>query len=234
MADALLGAGAPAIVAGDGSGAGRSRRPRRAGRVVRARPSSRADVDCVDFPATHPLSAGCCLRSTSSISDRLSESRRRPARRHPRLLSALLHRGDADPGAHPGVLDLDSDRAELGRNYPASIALQGGIGPTIRALTKLTEGHCPEAAGRLAGRRERPGQGRRLDHGPALLERRAHGSGRRRAGVGRRSFRRDDHARGGDHHWPRGPAACSQPTARAATTTRSAAPSAGRSVPGSV
>jgi benzoylformate decarboxylase len=47
------------------------------------------------------------------------------------------------------ILQLDEDRAELGRNYPAQIALHGGIGPTVRALTRMTEGRCPEAEARM-------------------------------------------------------------------------------------
>src|SRR3954449_11615432 len=60
------------------------------------------------------------------------------------------------PG-RPGILQLDSHRTELGRNYPAEIALQAGIRPTIRALTRLTAGHCPEAEARIAAAKSEHG-----------------------------------------------------------------------------
>jgi benzoylformate decarboxylase len=47
------------------------------------------------------------------------------------------------------VLQLDEDRAELGRNYPARIALHGGIGPTVRAITGIVSGRCQEAEARI-------------------------------------------------------------------------------------
>jgi benzoylformate decarboxylase len=65
------------------------------------------------------------------------------------------------------ILQLDADRTELGRNYPAEIALQGGIGPTIRALTRLTVGHCPEAEARIAAAKSEHGDRSRPSAPPA-------------------------------------------------------------------
>jgi benzoylformate decarboxylase len=156
LAEALLGAGAPAIVAGDGVG--------RAGAVedlVGLAEALGATVfhepmyDCVDFPATHPLSAGMLPPVDELIRDKLTK--------HDlafligsHAFSAHYYTEASPIPERTQILQLDSDRSELGRNYPAEIALHGGIGPTIRALTRMIEGRCPEAEPRLeAAKRER-------------------------------------------------------------------------------
>jgi benzoylformate decarboxylase len=149
LAEALLDAGAPAIVAGDGVG--------RAGAVedlVALAESLGATVfgepmyDCLDFPATHALSAGMLPPVDELIREKLAK--------HDvvflvgsHAFSAHYFTEAAPIPERTRVLQLDSDRAELGRNYTASIALHGGIGPTIRALTRMTSGRCPEAEPRL-------------------------------------------------------------------------------------
>jgi benzoylformate decarboxylase len=159
LAEALLGAGAPAIVAGDGVG--------RAGAVddlVALAESLGATVfhepmyDAVDFPATHPLSAGMLPPVDELIREKLAK--------HDVVFLVGSHAFSAHyfTEATPvpertQVLQLDSDRSELGRNYPASIALHGGIGPTLRALTRLIEGRCPEAEARIAAAGDAQGDG---------------------------------------------------------------------------
>jgi benzoylformate decarboxylase len=149
LAEALLGAGAPAIVAGDGVG--------RAGAVddlVELAETLGATVfhepmyDAVDFPATHPLSAGMLPPVDALIHEKLSG--------HDVVLLVGSHAfsahyyTDASPiPERTKVLQLDEDRSELGRNYPASIALHGGIGPTVRAITGIVSGRCPEAEARI-------------------------------------------------------------------------------------
>jgi benzoylformate decarboxylase len=105
--------------------------------------------DCVDFPATHPLSAGMLPPVDELIREKLSP--------HDVVFLVGSHAFSAHyfTEATPipertQILQLDSDRSELGRNYPAQIALHGGIGPTIRALTRMTTGRCPEAEARIA------------------------------------------------------------------------------------
>lgn len=150
IAEALLGAGAPAIVAGDGVG-----REGAVGDLVELAESVGATVfhepmyDCVDFPATHPLSAGMLPPVDELIRERLSG--------HDVVFLVGSHAFSAHyyTEATPipertQVLQLDSDRSELGRNYPATMALWGGIAATIRALTRITSGRCPEAEARLA------------------------------------------------------------------------------------
>ncbi len=149
LAEALLGAGAPAIVAGDGVG--------RAGAVedlVALAEALGATVfhepmyDCVDFPATHPLSAGMLPPVDALIREKLSG--------HDvvflvgsHAFSAHYYTDSVPIPERTQILQLDEDRAELGRNYPARIALHGGIGPTVRAITGIVSGRCPEAEARI-------------------------------------------------------------------------------------
>jgi benzoylformate decarboxylase len=149
LAEALLAAGAPAIVAGDGVG--------RAGAVedlvalaesLGATVFHEAMYDCVDFPATHPLSAGMLPPVDALIEEKLSG--------HDVVFLVGSHAfsahyyTDALPiPERTQVLQLDEDRAELGRNYPARIALHGGIGPTVRAITGIVSGRCQEAEARI-------------------------------------------------------------------------------------
>ena len=167
LAEALLAAGAPAIVAGDGVG--------RAGAVedlVALAESLGATVfhepmyDCVDFPATHPLSAGMLPPVDQLIREKLAE--------HDvafligsHAFSAHYYTEATPIPDRTRILQLDADRTELGRNYPAEIALQGGIGPTIRALTRLTVGHCPEAEARIAAAKSERGDRSRPSAPPA-------------------------------------------------------------------
>ena len=204
LAEALLGAGAPAIVAGDGVG--------RSGAVenlVALAESLGATVfhepmyDCVDFPATHPLSAGMLPPVDALIQEKLAK--------HDAVFLVGSHAFSAHyfTEATPipdrtRILQLDSDRTELGRNYPAEIALQGGIGPTIRALTRLIGGALPRGRGPDRGREERARRPLPPEL-PAALERRADGRNGGRRGAGRGPARGHGHARGGDHHGPRGP-----------------------------
>jgi benzoylformate decarboxylase len=149
LAEALLGAGAPAIVAGDGVG--------RAGAVedlVALAEALGATVfhepmyDAVDFPANHPLSAGMLPPVDALIREKLAG--------HDAVFLVGSHAfsahyfTDATPiPERTRLLQLDEDRAELGRNYPAQIALYGGIGPTVRAITEIVSGRCPEAEARI-------------------------------------------------------------------------------------
>jgi benzoylformate decarboxylase len=154
LAEALLGAGAPAIVAGDGVG--------RAGAVqdlVALAEALGATVfhepmyDCVDFPATHPLSAGMLPPVDALIREKLSG--------HDLVLlvgshafSAHYYTDSVPIPERTQILQLDEDRAELGRNYPARIALHGGLGPTVRAITEIVSGRCPEAEARIEAARK--------------------------------------------------------------------------------
>ena len=168
-------AGAPAIVAGDGVG--------RAGAVedlVALAESLGATVfhepmyDCVDFPATHPLSAGMLPPVDAADPEKLAE--------HDVVFLVGSHAFSAHyyTEATPipertQILQLDEDRAELGRNYPAEIALHGGIGPTVRAITGIVSGRCPEAEARIeAAKNEQATESR--PSARSRLERRAHGS----------------------------------------------------------
>ena len=157
LAEALLGAGAPAIVAGDGVG--------RAGAVedlVELAEALGANVfhepmyDCVDFPATHPLSAGMLPPVDALIREKLSG--------HDvvflvgsHAFSAHYYTDSVPIPERTQILQLDENRAELGRNYPAQVALHGGIGPTVCAITRIVSGRCPEAEARIeAAKQDHP------------------------------------------------------------------------------
>lgn len=148
LAEALLGAGAPAIVAGDGVG-----RADAVEDLVALAEALGATVfhepmyDCVDFPATHPLSAGMLPPVDALIQEKLSG--------HDvvflvgsHAFSAHYYTDSVPIPERTQILQLDEDRAELGRNYPARIALHGGIGPTVQAITEIVSGRCPEAEAR--------------------------------------------------------------------------------------
>lgn len=171
VADALLAAGAPAIVAGDGVG-----RDGALEELVRVAEALGATVfhepmyDAADFPATHPLSAGMLPPVNAEIRRRLDE--------HDVIFLVGSHAFSAHyytparaipEGAT--VLQLDADPGELGRNYPVAIGLHGGVRVTLRELATLLEGRCPASTERLAAareRREREGAGATHDGaGPA-------------------------------------------------------------------
>jgi benzoylformate decarboxylase len=171
VAEALLVASAPAIVAGDGVG-----RENAVGDLVALAEALGATVfhepmyDCVDFPATHPLSAGMLPPVDELIRERLSG--------HDVAFLVGSHAfsahyyTDATPiPERTRLLQLDSDRSELGRNYPASIALHGGIAPTVRALTRMIAGRCPEAETRLAAARAEPADRKHASPAAALGDR---------------------------------------------------------------
>ncbi len=149
LAEALLGAGAPAIVAGDGVG-----RADAVEDLVALAEALGATVfhepmyDAVDFPATHPLSAGMLPPVDALIREKLSG--------HDvvflvgsHAFSAHYYTDSVPIPERTQILQLDEDRAELGRNYPARIALHGGIGPTVRVITEIVSGRCPEAEARI-------------------------------------------------------------------------------------
>jgi benzoylformate decarboxylase len=158
LAQALLGAGAPAIVAGDGVG-----RANAVEDLVGLAESLGATVfhepmyDAVDFPATHPLSAGMLPPVDALIHEKLSG--------HDVVFLVGSHAfsahyyTDATPiPERTQILQLDEDRAELGRNYPAQVALHGGVGPTVRAIIEIVSGRCPEAEARIEAANKAPAE----------------------------------------------------------------------------
>ncbi|MGH2981571.1 MAG: thiamine pyrophosphate-binding protein, partial [Solirubrobacterales bacterium] len=153
--DFLRGAGAPAIVAGDGVA-----RDRAVDELVRVAEAVGATVfhepmyDAADFPATHPLSAGMLPPVSNEIRRRLEG--------HDVIFLVGSHAFSAHyytpASAVPDgatLLQLDSDPAELGRNYPVACGLHGGVRVTLRELAALLDGRCPGAPERLAAARKR-------------------------------------------------------------------------------
>ncbi len=154
VADALLGAGAPAIVAGDGVARdGAMRELVQVAEALGATVHHEPMYDAADFPATHPLSAGMMPPVNAEIRRRLQG--------HDVIFLVGSHAFSAHyytpVRAIPEsatVLQLDSDPGELGRNYPVAIGLHGGVRVTLAELASLLDGRCPAAPERLAAARE--------------------------------------------------------------------------------
>jgi benzoylformate decarboxylase len=175
VADALLAAGAPAIVAGDGVA-----RDGALEELVRVAEALGATVfhepmyDAADFPATHPLSAGMLPPVNAEIRRRLDG--------HDVIFLVGSHAFSAHyytparaipEGAT--LLQLDADAAELGRNYPVALGLHGGVRATLHELAARLDGRCPVAPERLAAAKQR----QERDRGGAKTD----GSGRGDAAV---------------------------------------------------
>jgi benzoylformate decarboxylase len=154
VADALLAASAPAIVAGDGVG-----REAALDELVQVAEALGATVyhepmyDAADFPATHPLSAGMMPPVNAEIRRRLEG--------HDVIFLVGSHAFSAHyytpVRAVPEdamLLQLDSDPGEIGRNYPVAIGLNGGVRASLRLLASLLDGRCDAAPERLATARE--------------------------------------------------------------------------------
>ncbi len=158
-AQMLLGAAAPAIVAGDGVARdGAFEELVRLAEAIGASVHHEPMYDAADFPATHPLSAGMPPPVNAEI--------RKALEPHDVIFLVGSHAFSAHyytpVGAIPEsatVLQLDSDPAEIGRNYPVALGLQGGVRATLAELAGRLEGRSPQAAERLeaarAGQRER-------------------------------------------------------------------------------
>jgi benzoylformate decarboxylase len=153
-ADILARAARPAIVAGDGVG-----RDRAIPELVALAETLGATVyhqpmhDGIDFPGNHPLYAGALLPTHQAIRGSLE--------RHDLVLvvgchAFMPHHYTPGPAIPEGVtvVQLDTDAAELGRNFTAT-GLLGALGPSLAALTERLRGRVPEAAERLDAARVR-------------------------------------------------------------------------------
>jgi benzoylformate decarboxylase len=144
----------PAIVAGDGVG-----RADALAALVALAEALGAPVyhqpmnDGVNFPTTHPLYADRLEPANTAIHDRLAQ--------HDVVFIVGCHAftvhhytpGPAVPDT-TSVVQLDSDAAEIGRNFTVAAGLVGGIEPTLHALTNALRDRVPSAPARIesAGR----------------------------------------------------------------------------------
>ncbi|BCK68052.1 benzoylformate decarboxylase [Streptomyces libani subsp. rufus] len=153
-AELLTSAASPAIVAGDGVG-----REGAVPQLVAVAEALGALVyhqpmhDGVDFPGSHPLHSGMLPATHAGIRERLTG--------HDVVFIIGTHAFMAHhytPGSPipegTQVVQLDSDPAELGRNFAVALGLHGGLGATLAALSPLLEGRVPKARERIdrAGR----------------------------------------------------------------------------------
>jgi benzoylformate decarboxylase len=145
----LAGAVAPVIVAGDGVGMdGAVAELVGLAEALGAPVYSQPMNDGVDFPGNHPLYLGMLTPRHTAIRSALQP--------HDVVLivgahAFMPHHYTPDPpipeGAH--VIQLDTDPAEPGRNFPVVAGLVGALGPTLAALTARL-GEVPRAAARRA------------------------------------------------------------------------------------
>jgi benzoylformate decarboxylase len=139
----------PAIVAGDGVGREGAVQPlvdvaERLGAAVYHQPMN----DGVNFPGTHPLYVEMLQPRYAAIRERLAG--------HDTVLVVGCHAFMAHhytPGSPipdgVTVVQIDSDPAEVGRNFPVGVGLVGALPPTLDALAKALGGRVPAAGGRL-------------------------------------------------------------------------------------
>lgn len=142
-ADLMAAARNPAIVAGDGVGRDGAVDALVAaaeawGAVVHHQPMA----DGVNFPGNHPLSAGMLMPTNAAIREALQG--------HDVLLVVGTHAfmphhyTAAQPiPEHTAVVQLDTDAAELGRNFPVAAGLVGGLAPTLEALAERLRAAVP-------------------------------------------------------------------------------------------
>jgi benzoylformate decarboxylase len=144
----LAGARSPAIVAGDGVS-----RSAAVAELVAVAETLAATVyhqpmaDRLDFPTSHPLYQGMLPPLMDGIADRLAG--------HDVVFAVGAHvftghhYSPAAPlAAGTGVVQLDEDPAEPGRNLPVSVALVGSLPPTLAALASLLPAAVPGATAR--------------------------------------------------------------------------------------
>ncbi len=149
----LAGARRPAIVAGDGVG-----RDGAVPALVEVAELLGATVyhqpmnDGVNFPGNHPLYAGMLLPRNSAIRAALAG--------HDVIFVVGCHAfmphhyspGSAIPDG-AAVVQVDSDPAELGRNFAVAAGLVGSLPGTLRLLAAALDRRVPQAAARLAAAR---------------------------------------------------------------------------------
>jgi benzoylformate decarboxylase len=146
----LAGARDPVIVAGDGVGRdGAVAELVALAEALGARTFHQPLADGIDFPTSHPLYAGGLPPVHAGIREALSG--------HDLVFIVGCHAFMAHhytPGSPvpegTRVLQLDPDRAELGRNFPVELGLVGNIKSTVDALTRKLAGAPTGAAERIA------------------------------------------------------------------------------------
>jgi benzoylformate decarboxylase len=146
----LVGARSPAVVAGDGVG-----RDHAVPELVRLAEAIGAEVfhqpmnDGVDFPANHPLYREMLRPTNAAVRAALTG--------HDVVFVVGTHaftphhytEGSAIPDGTT-VVQLDTDPAEIGRNFPVAVGMVGALGPSLAALADEVGDRVPQAAARLA------------------------------------------------------------------------------------
>jgi benzoylformate decarboxylase len=132
--------------------------------------------DAVNFPATHPLSAGMMAPANAAIRGQLSN--------HDVVLVvgavAFMPYPYTPVGAVPPdveLIQIDPDPYEIGRIYPVAVGMVGSVKATLAALAHQLDGRVVAAGERLARARARKdAAGRDFDdmarsrYGPAPID----------------------------------------------------------------
>lgn len=153
-ASLLAGARSPVLIAGDGVG-----RDGAVNALVDLAETMGATVyhqpmhDALDFPMTHPLHAGMLPAVNAHIRELLEP--------HDVVCVVGCHAfmahhyspGPAVPESAK-VVQVDTDPAEIGRNFTATAGLVGGLAPTLTALSQALSGRVPEARERIGAAAE--------------------------------------------------------------------------------
>ncbi|MEU2425707.1 thiamine pyrophosphate-binding protein [Streptomyces sp. NPDC007851] len=163
-AAALASAAHPAIVAGDGVG-----RDDAVPQLVTLAEALGATTyhqpmnDGLDFPTSHPLYAGTLPPVNAGIRDLLSA--------HDLVFivgchAFMAHHYTPGPAVPAGtrVLQLDSDPAEIGRNFGVELGLVGGIRTTLDALDARLRPHLAGHTDRIADRARAIGHRTAAEH----------------------------------------------------------------------
>ncbi|KPI19104.1 Benzoylformate decarboxylase [Actinobacteria bacterium OK074] len=148
----LAGATSPAVVAGDGVG-----RDDAVAELVALAEALGATTyhqpmnDGLDFPTAHPLYAGTLVPVTARIRETLAA--------HDVVFiigchAFMAHHYTPGPAIPPGtrVVQLDSDHAEIGRNFGVELGLVGGVRATLAALLPRLRPHLAGRTDRIAER----------------------------------------------------------------------------------
>lgn len=146
----LAEARAPVIIAGDGVG-----RDGAVDALVGLAETVGATVyhqpmhDGLNFPMPHPLHAGMLPAVNERIRELLDPHDVVCVIGCHAFMAHHYSPGPAVPEAAK-VVQIDPDPAEIGRNFPVSAGLVGGIAPTLTALSKALSGRVSEARDRIS------------------------------------------------------------------------------------
>ena len=106
----------------------------------------------LDFPSAHPLFAGPLFPNAKAVNAQL-DGADVVIVLGANLLTPLVHTGDRMIPGSAKVVQIDVDDHELGKNYPAEVAIWADIQIGVSALVRMLAGLLAGTAGELARKR---------------------------------------------------------------------------------